>query len=112
MVKKPYNAYVSFLSGEFEWDPEKDLANIAKHGVGFAEAQGVFSDPLRVFMTDDAHSTPAERQFFCFGKSSRGVLTVRFTLRGRAVRIFGAGYWAKGRRIYEQANQVHPRAED
>ncbi len=26
----------------FEWDPEKDRLNRAKHGIGFAEAAGVF----------------------------------------------------------------------
>ena len=29
----------------FEWDPEKDLLNQAKHGVSFAEAQLAFADP-------------------------------------------------------------------
>jgi hypothetical protein len=36
-----------------------------------------------------------------------GVLTVRFTFRGGIIRIFGAGYWRKGKRIYEQTNPIH-----
>jgi hypothetical protein len=32
---------------------------------------------------------------------------VRFTYRGSVIRIFGAGYWRKGKQIYEQANQIH-----
>jgi hypothetical protein len=32
-----------------------------------------------------------------------GVMTVRFTYR--AGRIFGASYWRKGKRIYEQQNR-------
>jgi hypothetical protein len=37
---------------------------------------------------------------------SEGVLTVRFTYRGGVIRIFGAGYWRKGKRIYEQENSL------
>lgn len=32
----------------FEWDPAKDLANLAKHGVSFATAQLAFADTHRV----------------------------------------------------------------
>ncbi len=32
----------------FEWDPAKDLANLAKHGVSFATTQLAFADPRRV----------------------------------------------------------------
>lgn len=30
---------------EFEWDTHKAGVNLAKHGVSFEEARGVFSDP-------------------------------------------------------------------
>jgi hypothetical protein len=33
------------------------------------------------------------------------VMTVRFTWRGSRIRIFGAGYWRKGKRLYEQQNR-------
>jgi uncharacterized protein len=32
-------------------------------------------------------------------------MTVRFTYREAHIRIFGAGYWRKGKRIYEQQNR-------
>jgi hypothetical protein len=32
------------------------------------------------------------------------VMTVRFTWRSGKIRIFGAGYWRKGKAIYEKAN--------
>src|SRR6266568_3307133 len=38
------------------------------------------------------------------------ILTVRFTYREDVIRIHGAGYWRKGKRIYERENQVHGRA--
>ena len=89
----------------FEWDPEKDLINQGKHGVSFAEAQYAFADPDRVIAEDLSHSE-GEKRYYCFGKVGEGVMTVRFTYRHSTIRIFGAGYWRKGKRIYERENQI------
>jgi len=89
----------------FEWDAAKDEANQAKHGVPFELAQWAFADPLRVIARDLEHSRQEER-FYCFGKTGGGVLTVRFTYRNDVIRIFGAGYWRKGKAIYEQQNSL------
>ena len=89
----------------FEWDPEKDFINQGKHGVSFAEAQYAFSDPDRVIAEDLSHSE-GEKRYYCFGKVGEGVMTVRFTYRHSTIRIFGAGYWRKGKRIYERENQI------
>ncbi len=91
----------------FEWDPAKDLTNRAKHRIGFAEAQYAFDDPRRVIAEDLAHSSELEKRYFCFGKYGEGVLTVRFTYRLEVIRIFGAGYWTRGLRLYEKAHKVH-----
>ncbi len=86
----------------FEWDEKKEAANIAKHGVDFGEAQFAFFDPRRVILIDIAHSAE-EPRLFCIGHTGRGALTVRFTYRaGGTIRIVGAGYWRKGRKIYEE----------
>ena len=90
----------------FEWDPEKDAANQAKHHVSFVDAQYAFADPKRVIARDLEHSGTEER-FYCFGVVKDGVLTVRFTHREGSIRIFGAGYWRKGKAIYERKNQIH-----
>jgi hypothetical protein len=42
---------------DFEWDPEKEKRNIAKHGVSFAEAMTVFADPLELMIANPVHST-------------------------------------------------------
>lgn len=55
---------------------------------------------------DDTHSQTEER-FYCFGEVDGGVLTVRFTYRASVIRIIGAGYWRKGKAIYERKNQIH-----
>jgi len=90
----------------FDWEPAKDRANRLKHGVGFVTAQFAFADPQRVIAEDSTHSSN-EPRFFCFGLVAGGVLTVRFTYRAGVIRIIGAGYWRKGRQIYERKNQVH-----
>ena len=82
----------------FDWDPVKDRINRAKHGVSFERAQHAFFDPNRVIAEDMDHSG-AEQRYFCFGIVDGGVMTVRFTYRGGVIRIFGAGYWRKGKRI-------------
>ena len=89
----------------FEWDDEKDSANLAKHGVSFHLAQFAFADPQRVIAEDLSHSS-REKRYYCFGRVEAGILTVRFTYRGGVIRIIGAGYWRKGKRIYEKENQV------
>jgi uncharacterized DUF497 family protein len=93
----------------FEWDPEKDALNREKHGVSFEEAQRAFADPRRVIETDDGHSA-AEDRYFCYGNVDGEILTVRFTERGKTTRIFGAGIWRKGRRIYEKENALYGRS--
>ena len=90
----------------FERDPRKDRENQKKHGVSFEFAQYAFADPDRVIAADLSHSRD-EPRYFCFGRIGDGVLTVRFTHRQSVIRIFGAGYWRKGKKIYEQENQIH-----
>jgi len=94
------------INARFEWDAEKDSENREKHGVSFELAQYAFADPNRVIAQDLMHSQD-ETRFFCFGRVGEGILTVRFTYREGSIRIFGAGYWRKGKKIYEQENHIH-----
>lgn len=90
----------------FEWDDAKDRENLRKHGVSFSRAQFAFADPKRVIAQDLTHSQ-AEQRFYCFGQVDDGVMTVRFTYRNDMIRIIGAGYWRKGKAIYEHENKIH-----
>jgi uncharacterized protein len=90
----------------FDWDTGKDAENQQKHGVSFFHAQYAFADPQRVIAKDITHSQTEER-FYCFGEVDGGVLTVRFTYRASVIRIIGAGYWRKGKAIYERENKIH-----
>ena len=91
---------------KFEWDDNKDAENQAKHSVAFQDAQHPFSDPRRVIAKDLAHSE-AEERFYCIGKAGGGILTVRFTYRRNVIRIIGAGYWQRGKAIFEKENRLH-----
>jgi len=93
---------------EFEWDEAKNLDNQKKHGVTFEEAQYAFLDDRRLIAEDISHSEDEPRHY-CFGmdRKQEGILTVRFTYREHRIRIIGAGYWRKGKKIYEQANSIH-----
>ena len=93
-------------TARFEWDSEKDTENQTKHGVAFATAQRAFADPNRVIAEHLSHSA-RETRYYCFGRVEGGVLTVRFTFRDNIVRIFGAGYWRRGKATYERQNQIH-----
>jgi uncharacterized protein len=89
----------------FEWDEEKDKENQAKHGISLAVAQQAFLDPHRVIAEDVTHSSEEDR-YYCMGRVSESILTVRFTYRGHVIRIYGAGYWRKGRKLYETENKI------
>jgi uncharacterized DUF497 family protein len=93
-------------SARFDWNETKSASNLKKHHVSFQEAQAAFVDPHRVIARDLGHSETEER-FYCFGKVKGGVLTVRFTYRGSLIRIIGAGYWRKGKLIYDKENNLH-----
>ena len=62
---------------EFEWDPRKNDANIAKHGVSSFDAQRAFLDKARIIAQDFEHSGN-EIRHYCFGKVDGAVMTVRF----------------------------------
>jgi uncharacterized protein len=85
----------------FEWDMNKDKQNQEKHGVSFTLAQYAFADSDRVIAEDVDHSH-SEKRYYCFGKIGDEVMTVRFTYRENRIRIIGAGYWRKGKEIYEK----------
>jgi uncharacterized DUF497 family protein len=89
----------------FEWDDDKNQENIEKHGVSFHKAQYAFADLNRIILEDTKHSRD-ERRYYCIGEVDDAILTVRFTYRERTIRIFGAGYWRKGKQIYEKQNKV------
>ena len=87
----------------FEWDENKNSSNQEKHHVSFEKAQYAFLDVNRIIAQDLEHSQD-EKRYFCFGKVDNEIITVRFVYRDNKIRILGAGYWRKGKKIYENNN--------
>ena len=89
----------------FEWDENKNSLNKEKHNISFEESQFAVSDIKRIIAKDIEHSRKEDR-FYCFGKVNENIVTVRFTFRNNRIRIIGAGYWRKGKHIYEKENKI------
>lgn len=87
----------------FEWDDQKALENVEKHGVTFGEATEVFYDPNAVEGEDVEHSLD-ESRFFIIGYSATRILFVVFAERlGNMIRIISARPpTTSERRIYEE----------
>ena len=88
---------------EFEWDPDKAVSNLAKHGVSFQDAATVFGDPLAITYFDPDHSEEEDR-FLTFGHSSAGhLLAVSHCDRDERIRIISARRATrKERKAYEK----------
>lgn len=73
----------------FQYDPAKAAANLRKHGVSFADAEGVLEDPLALTVEDP--DAEGERRFITIGMGSAGeLLVVVYTERHDAWRIISA----------------------
>lgn len=87
---------------DLEFDPAKEKTNLRKHGVDFSTVTEVFADPSRIIIPNATHSTDDEKRFYAIGNDGRGILTVRFTMRSKSIRVIGAGYWRKQAALYEK----------
>jgi uncharacterized DUF497 family protein len=73
----------------FQYDPSKAASNLKKHGVSFADAEGVFYDPLAIHQLDP--DSDDEERFVAVGEGSAGtILVVVYTLRGEEIRLISA----------------------
>jgi uncharacterized DUF497 family protein len=73
----------------FEYDPGKAAANLKKHGVSFADAEGVLQDPLAVVVPDP--DAEGEQRFVAVGLGSAGeLLVVVYSEHGGSCRLISA----------------------
>ena len=73
----------------FQFDPAKATSNLKKHGVSFADAEGMFYDPLAIHQLDP--DSDDEERFVVVGMGSAGtILVVVYTLRGEEIRLISA----------------------
>jgi uncharacterized protein len=84
----------------YEWDATKAERNLRKHGVDFADAVGVFDDPLAL-TRPDTHS--GELRFVTLGEDSLGRLpVVAYAWRETRIRVISARRATRGeRQAYE-----------
>lgn len=73
----------------FRSDPAKAASNLRKHGVSFADAEGVLEDPLAVTVEDP--DAEGEQRFIAVGLGSAGELLVMvWTERDDECRVISA----------------------
>ena len=96
-----YSKQINKGNKSFVWDSHRESINIHKHCIDFVTTSKAFNDPKRKIYIDSKHSLKEER-LFCIGKVAKMIVTVRFIYRDDKIRIFGAGYWRKGKVYYEK----------
>jgi uncharacterized protein len=77
------------MTTEFEWHPDKEAANLQKHGISFTQAAAAFRDPFAVDWIDDREDYGEERVVL-LGMTDGSVLVVVYTERGSRIRIISA----------------------
>ncbi|MDJ0594126.1 MAG: BrnT family toxin [Pleurocapsa sp. MO_226.B13] len=85
----------------YQWDRNKALTNLSKHGIDFADAVSVFSDELAITIFDDRFE---EERFITIGIDilSR-ILVIVYTLRDDEIRLISARKATRNeRRQYEE----------
>jgi uncharacterized DUF497 family protein len=85
-----------------EFDPKKNAANIAKHGVSLATGDGVLHDPLAITIEDS--SALDEPRWITVGTNSLGsLMVVVWTERGEEIRLISVRLaMPKERKSYEK----------
>jgi len=87
---------------EYDWDPNKRLSNIKKHGVDFADAVFILEDDCAITIEDSAHQ---EQRFVTIGSDPKGlILVVVYTNVEEHIRIISARKATKHEcRFYEES---------
>ncbi len=72
----------------FEWDPNKAVTNLKKHGIDFADAVSVFNDGHAITIDDPDFE---EERFITIGLDTYArILVVVYTYRGNVIRLISA----------------------
>jgi hypothetical protein len=84
-----------------QYEPAKAAANLRKHGVSFADAEGVLEDPLALTVNDP--DAEGEERLITIGMGGAGeLLVIVYTERNEEYRVISARRpTRKERRSYE-----------
>ena len=99
----PYVQSYIYLS-VFEWDSDKAVSNLDKHGIDFADAATVLNDEMALTVPDEAST---EERYVTMGTDALGrVLVVVYTWRGARVRLISARKTTRSeRKEYEKVSR-------
>ena len=78
------------VHGNFEWDEEKNKANIENHGMSFEEILPMFDDPLFWGQYDSEHSKVDETRYFGTAKINGFAVVVSSYTERERTRIISA----------------------
>ncbi|OYU75182.1 MAG: hypothetical protein CFE32_15230 [Alphaproteobacteria bacterium PA3] len=88
---------------EFEWDDEKNKANILKHKVSFGRAALIFTGPI--YTKVDLRQDYGETRFVSIGIVEDECLVVVHTIRGEKLRVISA--WKGGQDERSKLSQLY-----
>ncbi|GBR76684.1 toxin BrnT [Candidatus Termititenax persephonae] len=90
---------------DFEWDEQKNEANIINRGLDFEFASLIFLDNDRLRYNDNRKNY-GELRYQTIGKAFESILFVAYTIRGSKIRIISARQANKKERsIYENSKE-------
>lgn len=78
------------VHGNYEWDEDKNKANIVKHGISFEEVLPMFDSPLFWEQYDREHSTVDETRYFGIAKINGFAVVVSSYTERERTRIISA----------------------
>jgi uncharacterized DUF497 family protein len=88
----------------FEWDENKRLSNVEKHGIDFVDCLDVFLDPDAFVYLSMRSET--EKRYVITGRVRERSMSVVFTRRGSLIRLISARVSRRNeRRQYETQRQ-------
>ena len=74
----------------FEWDEEKNLLNVKKHGIAFDEILEIFDDPAFLTGFDFEHSLHEDRYYGIGSLNGILIVLVFFLEKGERIRLISA----------------------
>jgi uncharacterized DUF497 family protein len=89
----------------FEWDENKNISNIKKHGIDFNDSAKIFSNPM-VTKVDDRKDYN-EKRWISLGVLENTIVILAYTKRGKNIRIISIRKANKSERkiYYERIKQ-------
>lgn len=85
----------------YEWDENKRVSNLEKHGIDFRDAARVFDSDVICF--EDNRQNYGEKRYIALGIIEGRLVVTAYTWRNRNVRILSMRKAnARERRLYEQ----------